>query len=54
MLVLVCIGCLVVVSVITTKLLAIHYFGIVNGYVDDICNQTKEFVQKMESTICKR
>lgn len=54
MLVLVCIGCSVVVSVITTKLLAIHYFGIVNGYVDEICNKTKEFVQKMESTICKR
>lgn len=53
MLVLVCIGCSVVVSVITTKLLAIHYFGIVNGYVDEIC-KTKEFVQKMESTICKR
>ena len=37
---------LVVVSVITTKLLAIHYFGIVNGYVDDICNKTKEFVRR--------
>lgn len=52
--VLVCIGCSVVASVITTKILATHYFDIVNGYVDDICNQTKEFVQKMESTICKR
>ena len=37
---------LVVVSGITTKLLAIHYFGIVNGYVDDICNKTKEFVRR--------
>ena len=54
MLVLVCIGCSVVASVITTKILATHYFDIVNGYVDDICNKTKEFVQKMESTICKR
>lgn len=53
MLVLVCIGCSVVVSVITTKLLAIHYFGIVNGYVDEICNMTKDFVHKTESMICR-
>lgn len=52
--ILVCIGCSIVASVITTRVLATHYFKIVNGYVDDICNKTKEFVQKMESTICKR
>lgn len=53
MLVLVCIGCSVVVSVITTKILAIHYFGIVNGYVDEICNMTRDFVRKTESMICR-
>lgn len=51
--VLVCIGCSVVASIITTKILAIHYFGIVNGYVDEICNKTKDFVQKTELMICK-
>lgn len=51
--ILVCIECSIVASVITTRVLATHYFKIVNGYVDDICNKTKEFVQKMESTICK-
>lgn len=53
MLVLVCIGCSVVVSVITTKLLAIHYFNIVDGHVDDICNMTKDFVHETESMICR-
>lgn len=51
--VLVCIGCSVVVSVITTKILATHYFNIVNGYVDEICSKTKDFVQEMKSTIYK-
>ena len=51
--VLVCIGCSVVASVVTTRLLAAHYFKLVNGYVDDICNKTKDFVQSTESMICK-
>lgn len=51
--VLVCIGCSVVASVITTKILATHYFDIVNGYVDDVCNRTKGFVQEIESMMCK-
>ena len=50
---LVCIGCSVVASVITTKILATHYFDIVNGYVDGICNKTKDFVQNTESMISK-
>ena len=50
---LVCIGCSVVASVITTKILATHYFDIVNGYVDGICNRTKDFVQSTESMISK-
>ncbi len=49
--VLVCIGCSVVASIITTKILAAHYFNIVNGYVDEICSETKDFVQKTESMI---
>lgn len=51
--VLVCIGCSVVASVITTKILATHYFDIVNGYVYDICNMTRDFVRKTESMICR-
>ncbi len=35
---------LVITSIITTKILATHYFKIVDGYVNDICNKTKEFV----------
>ena len=34
----------VIVSIIITKILATHYFKIVDGYVNDICNKTKEFV----------
>lgn len=50
---LICIGCSVVASIITTKILATHYFDIVDGYVDEICNKTRDFVQEAESTICK-
>lgn len=35
----------IIVSVITTKILATHYFKIVDGYVEDVCNQTKNFVE---------
>lgn len=51
--ILVCIGCSAVASVITTKILATHYFDIVNGYVDGIYNRTKDFVQSTESMISK-
>ena len=34
----------VVVSVVVTKILATHYFKIVDGYVKEICEKTKEFV----------
>lgn len=47
--VLICIGCSVVASIVTTKILATHYFKAVNGYVDDICNKTRDFVQQTES-----
>ncbi len=41
----ICIFCSIVVSILTTKILATHYFKIVNGYVDDMCNKTNEFVE---------
>lgn len=31
-------------SVIVTKVLATHYFKIVDGYVKDVCDRTKDFV----------
>lgn len=47
----ICIVCSVIVSVVTTKILATHYFRIVDGYVDDMCNKTKEFVEFIQ---CKK
>lgn len=38
----------IIASVITTKILATHYFKIVDGYVEDVCNQTKNFVESIE------
>ncbi len=47
---LICIGCSVIVSAITTRILATRYFQIVDGYVDEVCKKTKDFV---DSTIHK-
>ena len=33
-----------ITSVIVTKVLATHYFKIVDGYVKDVCDRTKDFV----------
>mgnify|MGYP005789255877 FL=1 len=33
-----------ITSVIVTKILATHYFKIVDGYVKDVCDRTKDFV----------
>lgn len=44
----ICIICSIGASIITTKILATHYFKIVDGYVDDVCNRTKEFVDAMK------
>lgn len=49
----ICIGCSVIVSVVTTKILATRYFKIVDGYVDDVCRETKEFVEDMKTKACK-
>lgn len=38
----------IIASVITTKILATHYFEIVDGYVKDIELNTKEFVDSMK------
>lgn len=38
----------VIASVATTKILATHYFKIVDGYVKDMCQQTEKFIQVME------
>ncbi len=38
----------VITSTITTKILATHYFKIVDGYVNDICDKTEEFVDAMK------
>ena len=43
-----CFICSVVTSVITTKILAAHYFEIVDSYVEDMTRQTKEFVDAMK------
>lgn len=34
--------CSVVVSVVTTKILAIHYFELVDGYVEKMCDMTEK------------
>lgn len=37
-----------IISVIITKILATHYFKIIDGYVDDMIEQTKDFVESMK------
>lgn len=49
----ICIGCSVVASVITTKILATYYFKIVDSYVDDMCHKTKRFIKDVEAKIDK-
>lgn len=41
----ICVICAVVSSIITTKILATRYFKIVDGYVDDVCSKTRDFVE---------
>ena len=42
--IIICIGCSVITSALITKILATHYFKIVDGYVDEMCEKTREFV----------
>ncbi len=39
-----CIAVSVVVSVVITKILAIHYFEIVDGYVKSVINDAKKIM----------
>lgn len=43
-----CIGTSVVTAVVVTKILATHYFEIVDGYVKEVCDITKRFVEFMK------
>lgn len=49
----ICIGTSIVTSIVVTKILATHYFKIVDGYVDDIIKNTKEFVEDVKAKVCK-
>ena len=40
----VCIVISILTSTMVTKILATHYLEIVEGYVDEMCKKTKEFV----------
>lgn len=42
-----CIGGSIVVSVITTKILATHYFEIVDGYVRDVVDKAKKTMKEI-------
>lgn len=42
-----CIVVSAMVSVLTTKILATHYFEIVDGYVKDVCNEAKKNMKAM-------
>lgn len=48
--IIICIGCSVITSALITKILVTHYFKIVDGYVDEMCEKTREFV---DDCICK-
>lgn len=49
----ICIICSVTTSVVTTKILATHYFEIVGDYVKGICDMTKDFVESMKDRFYK-
>lgn len=46
-LMIICICSSIMTSIMTTKILATHYFKIVDGYVEDMCQKTKEFVNSI-------
>lgn len=46
-LILACITCSAITSIVVTKILATHYFEIVDEYVKDICNETKKNMKAM-------
>lgn len=47
----ICMAIAAATSVIVTKILATHYFEIVDGYVKDMCSKTKEFVDSIKRIV---
>lgn len=45
--IMICVAVSAVVSVLVTKVLATHYFEIVDGYVKDICDEAKKNMKSM-------
>lgn len=45
--IIVCIVSSIITSAVVTKILATRYFEIVDGYVEDMCKKTKEFVDSI-------
>ena len=43
----VCIVFSIITSIVVTKILATHYFEIVDGYVEDMCKNTKDFINSL-------
>ena len=48
-----CVGISIVTSTVVTKILATHYFEIVDGYVKDISEKTKNEIQTIEKALPK-
>lgn len=48
-----CIVGSVITSIVITKILATHYFKIVDGYVEKICEDTKNFVEEVKIKVYK-
>lgn len=47
----ICIVTSVLTATVTTKILATHYFKIVDGYVKDICDKTDKFMERVKSEV---
>lgn len=49
-----CVTTSIVVSVVTTKILAAHYFEIVDSYVKEMREETRRFVEQVLKQINRR
>lgn len=47
----ICIAGSIIASIITTKILAAHYFNLVDGHVGDMIQSTKDFVDVAKQSI---
>lgn len=45
-----CAGISILCSAITTKILATHYFEIVDSYVKEMCDVTKKFYDEIKDS----